>query len=369
MPSEPREKSPAGAGLNSARHLRRQKNSPRGSSLGDSEATTTIEDALCDLMEDNCPPSPSKALLAEANFGQPNFETPHFSLRNQSIIFFDWDETLFPTTELMERWGQSWDDPNLQLSPHQHRLLDDWRDALREYITEARRLSGKVVIVTNARSPWVTMCLEKYAPDLLPLFEPGPEFKVVYAVEELERRATTGFRHRPLRQELSASPDEREEFYTRAKFVVMKSEVELFYSQYEGQTWKNILSLGDMFYEHDAIQDVTFHREPPERKDERVRTKAIVLPTEPTMSQITLRLRFSKRMLPAYMAFDGSIDLDLRGASDPLQAISDALCIPDLVEVRFSRHAWGRQSTPGPEDDVAGMLDSIAEAVSTKLSL
>eukprot|EP00931_Biecheleriopsis_adriatica_P112186 TRINITY_DN8674_c0_g2_i1.p1 TRINITY_DN8674_c0_g2~~TRINITY_DN8674_c0_g2_i1.p1 ORF type:complete len:374 (+),score=55.95 TRINITY_DN8674_c0_g2_i1:28-1122(+) len=363
----PREKSPAGSALNSARHLRKQ--SLR--SYGDSEATTTIEDSSCDLNEDQwCPPSPSVDLLAEANLtGSQDLNTPHFALRNQSIIFFDWDETLFPTTELTERWNQCWADPKLQLSPHQKRLLEDWRDALSEYITEARRLSSKVVIVTNARSPWVDTCLAKYAPDLLPLFEPGPEFKVVYAVEELERLSTKGFRHRPLRQQLRSSPDEREEFYTRAKFAVMKREVDSFYSQYEGQTWKNILSLGDMFYEHDAIQDVTFRREPPKLKDERVRTKAIVLPTEPTMSQITLRLRFSKRMLPAYIAFDGSIDLDLRGASDPLQAISEALRIPDLIEVRFSRHAWGRQSTPGPEDDVAGMLDSIAEAVSTKLSL
>lgn len=228
--------------------------------------------------------------------------------------------------------------------------------------------------MTNSKTPWVRTslaCLGKYAPKLQEMFASDmPGLKVVYAIDEVNQSLHAESLHAyPKHVACAPSPEEESERLTNAKFFVMRREVAAFYSQYPQQTWKNVLSLGDMHYEHDAIQEVTFSRNPPPKKKERIRTKAILLPTEPGMSEITLRLRFSTRMLQAYVAFDGDLDLDLRVAKDPLLEIARQLGIPRLAEIDFSRHAWGRERTPASEDDVPGMLASVVKVVCSKVSL
>lgn len=325
--------------------------------------------------------SPSRDLFLDLGHGLSSAHSPLFNHRSQSIIFFDWDETLYPTSEIFDRWGVNYRDEVHDLSPLQQKLLEEWASALYDYLREACRLSAQVVIVTNSKTPWVRTsveCLAKFAPKLQELFASddscscgvGGEIKVVYAVDEMNKSMIAeSFCCQPKKQACAPSVDEEIERLTNAKYFVMDREVKAFYSQYARQTWKNILSLGDMHYEHDAIQEVTFIRRAPSNKSEHVRTKAIVLPTEPTLSEITLRLRFSKRMLPAYVAFDGDLDLDLRAARDPLLEIAKALGLPDLAEIQFSRHAWGRECTPAPEDDVPGMLAAVAKVVGSKVSL
>lgn len=140
----------------------------------------------------------------------------------------------------------------------------------------------------------------------------------------------------------------------------MKQEASSFYSRYPEQTWKNVLSLGDMKYEHDAVQAIALGRSAPSR--ERLRTKAILLPRGPSLSELTLRLRFSRLMLPAYVSFNGNIDLDLTAARDPLEAIGRALKMPQLGELPFPRHAWGRSPSPSGEA-AAEALNDVALTV------
>jgi len=144
----------------------------------------------------------------------------------------------------------------------------------------------------------------------------------------------------------------------------MRNVAAQFYSRYPEQTWKNILSIGDMKYEHDAVQELALSRQSAAR--EFLRTKAILLPGGPSLSELTLRLRFSCLMLPAYVRFNGNIDLDLRRAPDPLEAIARALGIPELGSLEFPRHAWGR--TPVPEQQTAdAALDEVAVTVHDSL--
>merc|ERR1719188_912525 len=102
-----------------------------------------------------------------------------------------------------------------------------------------------------------------------------------------------------------SSTDKYSQKQTFHKYVAMETKLTEFYSTYEGQTWKNVLSFGDMPYEYNAIQDVTFRHKAPPGKQENVRTKCFLWQSAPGVSETALRLRFHKTVLPAYVHFDG----------------------------------------------------------------
>jgi hypothetical protein len=146
------------------------------------------------------------------------------------------------------------------LTPEQEHFLKSWRQALKEYLEQACALSETVLIITNSRRPWVSNCLDRFAPELWSLFErPSRAPQVVYADERLKTNRT--FRSqcmdlRPVKFRTNAlqrmTSEERIEECTMAKYAAMKAEAKKFYSKYPGQSWKNILSIGDMCYERDS---------------------------------------------------------------------------------------------------------------------
>jgi len=291
----------------------------------------------------------------------------------QTLIIFDWDDTLFPTTELFQNWGlpSRAEESALELTLEQERVLNEWREALMGCLREACSLSCRCLIVTNSQRPWVEDCVGRFVPELRPMLgRRTGGVKVVYAGEHLRdsKRLISQCRNlRPVRyREPDVIPertdDEMQEELTMAKYAAMKQETTAFYSQYPGQSWKNILSIGDMPYEHDALQEVTFRRHsgPPR---EHVRTKTIIEPTEPSLSELTHRLRFLRAILPAYVRFDGDFDLHLHEAADPMGAVSEALGMPQLSALHISRHAWGREPAPTDKSHFSEALSEIVIAV------
>mmetsp|Transcript_90440 Transcript_90440/g.193933 ORF Transcript_90440/g.193933 Transcript_90440/m.193933 type:complete len:381 (+) Transcript_90440:168-1310(+) len=279
-----------------------------------------------------------------------------FAEPSQTLIFFDWDDTLFPTTDFFDRLGfthEGFPDES-RLDAKLRSSLKAWREALRLYLQEALKLSANCTIITNSKRPWVDLCIDNFIPEIKHFFGDGG-ITVVYASEQRKKRYSHHSRHR------SMTHEEHEDQQTMAKYRAMKEVAVAFYSQYPEQSWKNILSIGDMQYERDAVKEVTFKRNPAFK--ERVRTKTLVLPTSPTLTEITLRLRFSRLMLPAYVHFDGDFDLDLSRAEDPLEAIAEALRIPELAAVPFSRHAWGRGPLQQKDVEVSDSLADVAFTV------
>mmetsp|Transcript_27424 Transcript_27424/g.91125 ORF Transcript_27424/g.91125 Transcript_27424/m.91125 type:complete len:365 (-) Transcript_27424:226-1320(-) len=266
----------------------------------------------------------------------------------QTLIFFDWDDTLFPTSELFDIRQFDWKDKSCEIPADLEEELKVWRVAVSDYLHKATSLSRNVVVLTNSKRPWVNHCVERFFPEAACLFGEGSGLvKVVYADEVPECASITRSRSGGIRC-VRSSTDRMEEDVrmkcTRAKRTAMRRECEGFYSQYPNQTWKNILSIGDMPYEHDALQDVTFMRQGPSR--ERLRSKAFIVPSAPKLKELTLRLQFSRLMLPAYVHFDGSIDVDLTSSEDPIYTLSQALEFPELLGVNFPLAAWGLKETP-----------------------
>jgi len=278
-----------------------------------------------------------------------------FAEPSQTLIFFDWDDTLFPTTDLFDRWElpttkDSWDEKK-PLPKELEESLHQWREALYQYLSMACTLSENCTIITNSTSKWVERCIKRFAPNLQPFLDrTHGGVRVVYAETTASQK-----KDKDKKKKKATSKE-----LTQAKLAAMRHEATQFYSRYPQQTWKNILSLGDMKYEHDAVLELAMGRLSMTR--ERLRTKAILLPRGPTLSELTLRLQFSKLMLPAYVRYNGDFHLDLRSAADPLQAIARAVGMPELGALHFPRHAWGR--TAIPKDEVAvEALDELAVTV------
>jgi len=280
----------------------------------------------------------------------------------QTMIILDWDDTLFPTSEAFDHWNMP------ELTAEQERQIEEWREALTEFLEEACSLSHMVAIITNSRRPWVTDCVKRFAPDLLPIFmrrHCAP--RVVYAFETLDLKKqlkSQCMNLRPVKHReidlVTRSEEEYREERTQAKYQAMKVLATEFYSQYSGQTWKNILSMGDMSYEHDAVQELTFRRV---HRKEKIHTKAIILPTEPTLSELNHQLKVSRHLLKAYVKFDGDLDLDLSSDVDPLIAIAEALRMPQLT----SLNAWGRGKKHADCEELSKDLDDLEIAVHNHL--
>lgn len=282
----------------------------------------------------------------------------------QTLIFVDWDDTLFPTTDLFDRWGlpshaDQWD--GIVLSEEQERGLVRWREALYSYLRTACSLSERCVVLTNARRPWVEDCVDRFAPNLRPIFEAEDGPKVVYARETLPRNrwfpgCARGNPVKFVNRELLS--EELEEMLKRGKFLAMRREAKAFYAQYQNQTWKNILSVGDSRYEYDAAQDLAFRRRRAPRR-ERLRVKAVITPGGPPLANLTWFLRVATLLWPAYVYFDGDLDLNLNG-EEALLDIAAALGMPELPSAIKAPPPAGAPAAASEEEE-SELVESLVE--------
>lgn len=94
---------------------------------------------------------------------------------------------------------------------------------------------------------------------------------------------------------------------------------------YGRRAWANILSIGDMPYERDALQNVSFRRVGP--ADESLRTKTFTLATGRSLAALSWDLELGLLMLPTMIRHDGDLDVGLRAeqsGSTSLTATSES---------------------------------------------
>merc|ERR1712113_810949 len=111
----------------------------------------------------------------------------------------------------------------------------------------------------------------------------------------------------------------------------MKVETTRFYSeQDEHHSWKNILSVGDLPYEANALREVTFTRKSPRR--EQIRTKTLCVASQLSVSGLAAGLKFRSLYLPACVHFNGDFDIRMTAFGQKnKQIVGAALNIPELV--------------------------------------
>lgn len=214
---------------------------------------------------------------------------------NQTMIIFDWDDTLCPSTWL--RKNAKFDKGRVQtrLNSKAKKEMQMLADQVINLLFVAQQL-GKVIMVTNARRPWVATSCKSFLPTVWPVLQHVP---VTYAMESIEEMHADGF------------DMQGDNVLTETKARAMKVAVSDFYSRYVNQSWKNIVSIGDAFFEHDAIRQVTQERLEKMADGKRCRTKTIKLLEGPTISGIVVQLNIIENWLRKVVQADYDVDIDM----------------------------------------------------------
>mmetsp|Transcript_14360 Transcript_14360/g.41266 ORF Transcript_14360/g.41266 Transcript_14360/m.41266 type:complete len:348 (+) Transcript_14360:166-1209(+) len=220
-----------------------------------------------------------------------------FADASQTIIIFDWDDTLCPSTCMkpqarFDKFGRL-----------KYRLGHEARKELRMLsnivvpLLRKAMTMGKVILVTNAKAPWVDISCRSFLPQLEAILK---EIPTIYALELVKAKGLDDF------------DPESGCLLTETKARAMKEAVSQFYSRYPGQSWKNIVSIGDAYFEHDAIRQVVASN----LQEKRCRTKTIKLLEGPTVAGMVVQLSIINSWLPKIVTADSDIDIDMSAEED-----------------------------------------------------
>lgn len=233
----------------------------------------------------------------------------------QTLIALDWDDTLMPASWLRGQGLAATLTP-VRSSEHSEELqmLDS---AICDLLATASLVSRRVIILTNANRPWVTDSAQTYLPKVAALLHQENAPTIVYAREYLQKKMripATPVRWRDQR----STQEELDALLTMAKIFALKQELRRFYSQYPGQSWKNVLSVGDALHEIHAVQEVCFMHDA--NPDKRLRSKAIKLKSAPAVSEMTLQANQLEKYLRQVVFHDGDIDVGIEVLEEALHS-------------------------------------------------
>mmetsp|Transcript_53199 Transcript_53199/g.123842 ORF Transcript_53199/g.123842 Transcript_53199/m.123842 type:complete len:419 (+) Transcript_53199:75-1331(+) len=257
----------------------------------------------------------------------------HFALQEQTVIVFDWDDTLFPTSYVNDDLQLDWQQPlfrQVHVAPDEvdsvERRLSLCEERATQILERACALAH-VVVVTLASSGWVDLACKYFYPAMGALLQQR-RIRIVYAQEKAGVTET----HEKLH---FRSDSEIERFWGLAKGRAITEEIDKFYSQYEGQSWKNILSIGDSSFERYGLlaattaymQGLPLTNESeasvwsPTQTDcwrkvqnghvKKVRAKCCKLVDQPDVSELTLELEMVSQWLEGMVHLDSGFDLDM----------------------------------------------------------
>jgi hypothetical protein len=204
-----------------------------------------------------------------------------FFQQSQTIFIFDWDDTLLPS---------SWLKRNLCLLSDIHvreeivEPLEELAVVVRHVLETAREL-GEVVIITNAESGWIDLSCRKWFPSL---HEFVMGFNVISARSTWEPHGITspcGWKQR-----------------------AFETAIDVFYSRYAHQSWKNIISIGDSPHEREALMRVTLNS-----SIKGCRSKSVCLMIRPSVAQLQRQLVLLQSSLRHIVHHDAHLDLQMQG--------------------------------------------------------
>lgn len=174
------------------------------------------------------PQSPQQAALSRHS-------SQHlFKERNQTAIVFDFDDTLFPTT-FVEKLSVSYEKGTLE-----GQELTDFMGKIEECQTSCETLLqtarefGQVMIVTLSTRGLLKKRCETWYPRVWKLMGGQP---ILYGRESQL--------HKDASKKVAKQDELTMSHWAHVKGTVIQEELDRFYSQYKGQSWKNIVSIGD----------------------------------------------------------------------------------------------------------------------------
>jgi len=214
--------------------------------------------------------------------------TAEFHKPNQTIIIFDWDDTLCPSTTCMRSHGL-----NVLGAPPEGMVAQQLEDLSHEVcslLEQAATLAEKVVVVTNAEEGWVDLSCKAWLPYLKDTLT---NCEVASARSMWEPRGI-------------ASP-------AGWKARAFEDVIDRFYSQYKHQSWKNIISIGDAPHEREALSRVV--RWAPSGQGKRCRSKSVKFVLRPSIVQLIREIQLLRESLKEIVWHDDDLDLHFSAES------------------------------------------------------
>lgn len=219
--------------------------------------------------------SASLVFLDYKNFGKVwAAENPTTLLIDKALIFIDWDDTLFPTTWMLAQ-GMSQTTSSSEDKKYVQ-LLEGISSAIIMFLARIKTF-GRIVIVTNSQTGWVSDCIQRYMPSVAAILETIPICSA---------RSTYEF--------LTDIP-------VMWKKMAFGREILETYGTDETRQ-RNVLSIGDGFAERVAVGKV---------KAENTYVKSIKLYDAPTPSSIIQQLMFVDENLVKIINHTGDLDLTI----------------------------------------------------------
>lgn len=212
-----------------------------------------------------------------------------FADKAQTIIIFDWDDTLCPST-----WLHQLDYSLPSENAGAAKKLESLAHKVVNLLSLASVL-GQVVIVTNAKRPWVKTMCNRHMPGLKEILE---QITVIYALEGVRMP-------NPVPQD----PEAFKRVFTTTKVQAMRNAVTSFYSRYPNQSWKNIVSVGDAWFEHNAVRQVAQER-PAHTSGKLCRTKVVKLVSAPAIELVEKEVQLLTLLMLKIVEKDGDVYID-----------------------------------------------------------
>lgn len=197
----------------------------------------------------------------------------------ETIIIFDWDDTICPTTALNEGG-----------LVEGCKELQDLVYEARKTLERAREVAAEVVIVTNATDGWVEATCENWLPGLRPIVDMLEFSSARSTWEPLGIDTPTGWKSAAFEQ------------------IVRK-----FYSRYRRQSWKNMIVIGDACYEHEALDHVASLA--PQGPTKRCRAKSIRFEPQPTVEALACELRLLRECFDDIVQHDDNLEINFESES------------------------------------------------------
>jgi hypothetical protein len=200
---------------------------------------------------------------------------------HETLLIFDYDDTLFPTSFLAQN-GYKLDGPDASMEIQA--ILDEYSIVVEKTLIDAQR-HGRVVIVTNAESGWVTLTSQKFMPRLGSLLASFPSISARSTYEPM------GISN-PFQWKLKAFEN------------VIYEHHQLLSSPDAAIARMNVLSFGDSIHERDAAHQVcaTLSSSP-------LFCKSIKFIERPDIAQLTKQHVLIRDNLSKVVAHEGTLDL------------------------------------------------------------
>eukprot|EP00428_Durinskia_dybowskii_P015351 CAMPEP_0170212508 /NCGR_PEP_ID=MMETSP0116_2-20130129/5872_1 /TAXON_ID=400756 /ORGANISM="Durinskia baltica, Strain CSIRO CS-38" /LENGTH=406 /DNA_ID=CAMNT_0010463047 /DNA_START=38 /DNA_END=1256 /DNA_ORIENTATION=+ len=232
-----------------------------------------------------------------------------------SLIIFDWDDTLFPTSWLAQR-GLLFAEDLSSFTESQRNDMSKLADSVAATLTKAM-MHGKVVIVTNAVAGWVQDSCLRLLPSLAAVVAEVEVFSARSAFEPTGLRSPTDW-----------------------KICAFRAEVTAFCQGLSADQHVNIISAGDSVHEHCALLQATSERE-------QCFAKSLKFAPKPNVQLLVEEHRLAAGSFEEIMTFDGDLDIDVFGGDE---AASGAMACKDAAS-RGTLRAWihlGHLQRPAP---------------------